>query len=216
VLALLFGLFAAVQSGRAADKAGQALDRLDRLAAPTAPPAAAVPPPANTPAGEEPSTDPATAEPDPNGTGTTPELNAQTQYKQRYANQALRVAADCNAGIHIDLDEPRVKVDQALGEFSYYDPCGAPAGYLNLGSAIEGSLVSSSAVTPIECAEQIRTSPVSSENQPVRRGQVYCIKTSLDAARASAGTWKMVVLEVTATAQDGTVTFKASAWDIPG
>jgi hypothetical protein len=213
VLALLLGVVAAGLSWRAVDQAGQALDRLNAL--PTAPPPPPPPPSTEAAPTDEPIEEP-TAEPTgADGSAVVPELNAQTQYKQRYTDETLRVPATCGSTTAIDLDEPRVKVESSFAEFSHYDPCGSGAPYLNLGDRVEASLVASSIVTPVECAEQIRTSPVSSDNQPVRRGQVYCVKTSLDAARASAGTWKMVLVEVTATGQDGAVTFKATAWDIP-
>ncbi|MBW6436920.1 hypothetical protein KZ829_24565 [Actinoplanes hulinensis] len=214
VLALLVGSVAAVQSWRAADKASQALERIDALAVPP-PVVPATPVPTESPTNAAPNTEPVQEPTDLTATGAVPVLDAQTQYKERYAGQNLRVPADCNEATYVDLDEPRVKVDSSAAEFYHEDPCGSGAAYLKLSSGVEGSVVNSAVVTPFECAEHIRTSPMSSDSYPTRRGQVYCIMTSLDTARATAGTWKMVLLEVTATGQDGTVTFKASAWNIP-
>lgn len=211
LIALLLGGFAAVQSWRAADKADQALDQLTKLAA--APVATST---AEPPAVSDPPTDPpALAEPTPADTGSVPALNAQTEYKPKYPNETLRMPGNCNQTVYIDLDEPRVRVESGISEFTYYDGCGTQTPYVNLHQGVRGSLAPSAFVTPIECGELIRTSPLSDSNQPIRRGQVYCINTSLDEARNSAGTWKMVILEVTAVTQDGAATFKASAWDIP-
>ena len=66
-----------------------------------------------------------------------------------------------------------------------------------------------------DCADLIRTRPLAAGAQPIRTGQVYCINTSLDAALSQAITWKIVVLTVTAMAQDGTATFRVTAWNIP-
>ncbi|WP_430788599.1 hypothetical protein [Actinoplanes sp. G11-F43] len=217
VLAFLLGAFAAVQSWRAAENTAEVLDR---LAAPaTVPPSVTPPEPA--PVSEaaeqqaEPSTEPPTEPAGDNTTGSAPVLDARTQYTDRYDSEDLRVPVDCNSAIYVDLDEPRMKVESSLAEFYYQNPCGTSTAFINLSDGVEGSVVTSTAVTPVECAENIRRSPMSSDRYPIRRGQVYCIKTSLDTARSSAVTWKMVLVEVTATGQDGTVTFRASAWDIP-
>jgi hypothetical protein len=209
-IALLLGRFAAVQSWRAADKADQALDQLNEFAG-----APAATPTAEPPAVTDPPTDPPTTDPTPAETGSVPALNAQTEYEVRYPDETLRMPGDCAQTVYIDLDEPRVRVQTGLAEFTYHDPCGTQTAYVDLRQGVRGSLAPSASITPIECGELIRTSPLSDNNQPIRRGQVYCINTSLDEARNSAGTWKMVILEVTAVTQDGAATFKASAWDIP-
>jgi hypothetical protein len=212
VLALLVSLVSAVLSWRASRNAGSTSDKIDVLiaaekAAPPGPPAPPVT--ASVPSAE------ATSPPTDSPTGSIPTLDAQTQYKVKYSNQTLRVAAGCGQSISIDLDEPRVQASSELSELTYYDPCGTQTATVDLKNNVDGSEVASEFVTPVECAEQIRTSPLSRESQPLRRGQVYCIKTSLDDARNSAITWKMVLLEISAIAQDGAVTVKASAWDIP-
>jgi hypothetical protein len=214
VAALVVALVAATFSWRATSRAGDVADRLDALAAKqTGAPAVQTtiePTPANEPTEPSPPTEP--TEP----AGSAPTLNAQTQYKVRYTDEALKISARCNDTVYLDLDEPRVQVDSLISELTYSDGCGSASAKLRLRSGIEGSEVQSPAVTPPECAEQIRTSPLPQNgDQPVRRGQVYCIKTSLDAARNSGISWKMIILSVSATAQDGTVTLKASAWDIP-
>ncbi|GAA0795109.1 hypothetical protein [Spirilliplanes yamanashiensis] len=219
MLALLLAAGSAVLSWRAADRAGDAVARLDALAAATA-----APPPAPTEAAPAPTGPPAEppadlpAEPtdpalDPDA---QPTLNAQTRYAVKYTAETLRIPSACSDTVYVDLDEPRVQVPSGTAEIRYYDPCGIRSGTLAMSEGVRGSEVESEAVTPTECADQIRTRPLSTAEHPVRRGQVYCLTTSLDAARSAATTWKMVLLVVSATAQDGTITLQASAWDIPG
>lgn len=210
LLALLISLVAAVQSERAVDKAGKALAAAGAGArgttTETAPAATAT-----TDAGV-PET---TTEAAPETSGTAPSLNAQTQYKQRYADQTLRISSNCNEAVDIDVDEPRVQVADTIAELVYSWPCGAAAPQITLPDGVGGSEVDTDSVTPADCADRIRTSPLLTGAHPLRRGQVYCLNTSRTAANSAAITWKMVVLKVTATNSDGTVTFSASAWDIP-
>jgi hypothetical protein len=214
VVALFLALLSTVFSWRAASTAGHNADDIKALTARLA----AVP---AAPAPTEPVVQPASgstedpaADPTDSPTGSVPTLNAQTQYKIRYTDEPLQVPAGCNQRINVDLDEPRVQVGTNVSEL--YVACGSPASTIRLGDGVNGSEVQSASVTPIECAERIRTSPLAADvDLPVRRGQVYCITTSRDAAANSAISWKMVVLSVTATAQDGSLTLKATAWDIP-
>lgn len=211
VIALVFGGLAAVQSWRAADNAARVLERIDALT--PVPPA--TPEVEGSESAEIPVAPPVTESAGVETTESTPVLNAQTQYTKRYEGEDLKVPVACNTAIHVDLDEPRVKVASSRAEFFFEDPCGTNSAYINLSAGVNGSAISSATVTPFECAESIRRSPMSSDQYPIRRGQVYCITTSRDAARDSADTWKMVLLEVSAVGQDGTVTFRSSAWDIP-
>jgi hypothetical protein len=212
VLALLFSLVSAVLSWHAAGRASSTAGKVDTLIAaqkalPPPPPAPVTP---AAPTGQP--VDTSTAAPPP---GSVPTLDAQTQYKVKYTNQSLRIAAGCGQNIDIDLDEPRVQAASQVSELTYYDACGPQTATIDLKNGVQGSEVGSEFVTPVECAEQIRTSPLSRESHPVRRGQVYCIETSLGDATSSAITWKMVLLEISAMAEDGAVTLKSSAWDIP-
>jgi hypothetical protein len=214
VLALLLSIVSAVLSWRASSKAGSAADKIDVLAAAQA--AASAPAqPVTQPATEQPGATDSTGTPTDTPTGSVPTLNAQTQYKFKYTDETLKIPASCGSNVYIDLDEPRVQAESGLSELTYYDACSTSTATFSLSDGVEGSEVQSASVTPIECANQIRTSPLAKDRQPIRRGQVYCIKTSLDAARNSAISWKMVIISVSATAQDHTVTLKASAWDIP-
>ncbi|GIE17902.1 hypothetical protein Ahu01nite_010040 [Winogradskya humida] len=218
MIAVILFAFTAFFSWRALGKADDALTQVNALAsarAAEAPPqVVADPTVAATTA--DPPTAAATEDPAGEPAATVPSLNAQTQYKTRYTSQTLRIPPSCTSSVYIDLDEPRVQTESNVAELSYENPCGGgTTAQFSLQSDVTASAVPSEAVTPIECAEQIRTSPLGKANEPIRRGSVYCVKTSPNAAQTSGITWKMVILAVTATAQDGTVTLKASAWDIP-
>jgi len=212
-VALLLALVSALLSWRAADRADEALDKLSSLVASPGSDAA----PSRSPASEQPSGEQSADAPAPTASGAVPELNKQTRYEVKYTGETLRVPAGntCSDTVYIDLDEPRVQTAAGIAELEFHRPCGSGAPYLSLTSGVDASEVTSESVTPYDCADQIRTSPIAGEEQPLRRGQVYCITTSWDDARAAAIRWKMVVLSVTATPQDGSVTFTASAWEIP-
>lgn len=155
-------------------------------------------------------------EPEPAGTvSEQPELSAQTQYMVTYANETLRLPVRCDLGIDVDLDEPQVGANPGLAEFAYINPCNSTPAYIRLGQGVRGSLAPSASVTPHECGDLVRTSPLSSGAQPIRLGQAYCLNTSLEAAQKTADTWKMIIIEVVALSRDGDTTFKATAWDIP-
>jgi hypothetical protein len=215
VLALIVALASAALSWRALDQANDARDIAKAgqggvpagaasgqpVVASTLEPSAAGTPTVDVP------TEPAEGEP--------PVLNAQTQYGVKYANQSMTIPAGCGDYINIDLDEPRVSVDQGDADVQYLDPCGNDPGTLALSDDVQGSEAPATTVTPIECADRIRASPLGQGKQPVRTGRVFCITTSLGAAKSRGDTWKMVVLSIVATGKDGTVSIKASAWNIP-
>lgn len=153
---------------------------------------------------------------DPAVTGTLPTLNAQTQYAVKYTGESLKMlVAGCADEMYIDLDEPRLRVGLGSAELSFETECSGGTPTLKLVNGVVGSEVESPVTTPAECNEKIRTSPLGEIAQPARRGRVFCVMTNLDLARASGDTWKMVVVEVKSTAQDGTVTIQANAWNIP-
>jgi hypothetical protein len=215
-VALIVAAIGAFSSLRAADRADEAIAKIDALAAQRQQDPA--PPEPLPSAGDSaaPSPEASTASPEGEG-GNVPSLTPQTQYKQRYADEALTVASKCNSDVLIDLDEPRVQVNDVVSEITFGIGCNSSSPpQITLRSGVEGSEVTSDSVQPVECAEKIRKSPLADNTAiPIRRGQVYCVKTSLDTARSSATSWKMVVLSVTAIAQDGTVSLKSSAWEIP-
>jgi hypothetical protein len=218
VVALLLAFVSSVVAWRAASRAGDAVDRVAALekakAVAPQPESTTTPPVADQPANQP--TDEPTDEPAEQPTGAVPTLDAQTQYKTRYTGQPLKIAAGCGQTVYLDLDEPRVQVDTSIAEFNYYDGCGGEPAHFRMQSGIDGSQVPSTSVTPVECAEQIRANPLlHNANIPVHRGDVFCVTTSLDNARAAGISWKMVMLTILATAQDGTVSLKANAWDIP-
>ena len=207
VVAFLLALIAAVNSWRAASAVGALQTKVDRLGTAAAP----QPGPVATPTAEATTEN---ASPDTTPTGSAPTLNAQTQYKVNYVSKRMNVSGVCNQAVYIDLDEPRVQSSSDEAELSV-GACqgGTPA--FTLSDGVQGSRVDSDSVTPIECNNQIQLSPLARTGTPLRQGQVYCAMTSLDRARATALSWKMVVLSVTSVGEDGTVSLDVSAWDIP-
>ncbi|GAA2660142.1 hypothetical protein [Paractinoplanes durhamensis] len=211
---MLLALVAVALAWRANGRADEAFDKASTQIAGQP----ATPPPTQEAPTQEPATEPTvepTTEPASEETGT-PTLDAQTKYTVKYSGKSLKIATSrCGESTNIDLDEPRVGVEAASRDFTVNPACTSSGASITLNGGVDGSLAGSPQVKPVECNELIQLSPLPQGNKAIRTGQVYCINTSRDAARVTANTWKMVVLEVTAIAQDGTVTFKASAWDIP-
>lgn len=218
LVAVVLALTSSVLAWRASTKVGDATDRIVALeksrVGPAAPTSAATPVPADQPVAGNPTTDP--PGPTDGASPSVPVLDAQTQYTVRYTDKPLTIAPSCSQTVYLDLDEPRVQADQNVADFRYLDSCGAEPASFRMQDGVDGAKVSSDKATPASCADQIVASPLlHGLNFPVHRGDVFCLTTSLDNARSSGITWKMVVLTVQATAQDGTVSLKVSAWDIP-
>jgi hypothetical protein len=211
VLAVLLALGAVMLAWRANGRANEAYDKASAAGvAPSQATAQPTEPPTTVPATEP------TVEPTPDDT-STPTLDAQTKFTVKYAGKSLRIStSECASPTNIDLDEPRVGVEVVAREIRLGPPCGTVGYTISLNAGVDASRANSPDVQPAECADLIQLSPVTQDApQPLRTGQVYCLTTSRDTAKTTANTWKMIVLQVTAIAADGTVTFKASAWDIP-
>ena len=210
-LALLIALAAVVTSWRVTSSVDKLQARVDNLAG--APQRGAAPgtttESTQAPAGS-------TDQPDATPTGSVPSLNAQTRYTVNYTKKRMRISAECTNTVYIDLDEPRVQAPSDAAELSLDTGCSTTTPKLTIyDDGVQGSETDSDSVTPAECNNQIQLSPLPRTGLPIRQGQVYCIMTSLEDARASAISWKMVVLSVTSVAEDRTVALEASAWDIP-
>jgi hypothetical protein len=217
LLALIVSLASAVFAWRAIDQANDARDMAlaggGRSSPGTDPAGGGVTTAPTTDAGPAATTKAPAA--DPNATPAAPVLNEQTKYRVKYTKRAMNLQTRCGSDLYIDLDEPRVRVDASVAELSFSMPCGTDPAYFKLTGA-EGSAVESPKITPSDCNDKIQLSPVGDDVQlPARQGRVLCVKTSLGRADAAGDTWKMVVVEVTATGEDGVVSIEASAWDIP-
>jgi hypothetical protein len=213
--AVLLGIASVGLSWQASSKAGEALEKISALS--TAQPVRPAAEP-TVPAATETTSAAGEATPSASATssaGSDPELSKETQFGVKYENEALRLPLSCNNGINIDVDEPRVGAESPISDVRFYDPCGSGTPYVNLSAGVRGSVTESDSLQPAECVDLIRRSPLSTDNQPIRQGQVYCINTSKDAAKSSAESWKMVIMTISAISQDGTVTIEASAWTIP-
>jgi hypothetical protein len=210
-LALLIALAAVVTSWRVTSSVDKLRATVDKLAAAPQPDGAPGTTTESTPAPAE-TTEPTDATP----TGSVPSLNAQTRYTVNYTKKRMRISAECSNTVYIDLDEPRVQAPSDAAELTLNTGCTTATPKLTIyDDDVQGSETESDSVTPAECNNQIQLSPLPRTGLPVRQGQVYCIMTSLSKARASAVSWKMVVLTVTSVAEDRTVALEASAWDIP-
>jgi hypothetical protein len=216
LIALVLALASAGLSWRASTKAQDAADRVTALLGTrtSAPQRTATP---VKPADDQPTATPTTGAPIPAGTGE-PKLTATTDFKVNYADRVVTIPASCSNNIYVDLDEPRVQVPSDIGEVLFHRECGATAiEQLRMQPGVLGALMTSSAVTPGECVDQIRDNPLPlNDNAPATVGQVFCVQSNYSEASTSGLTWKMVVLTVTAIARDGKVGLKLSAWDIPG
>lgn len=179
--------------------------------------------PAAPPAPEGPGTLPATGEPPPpdSPTGSAPppqSFNPQVAFEVRYSDEVLNPRVTSTDDAYVELDEPRVvfdinQADLVLGVGDFNRPTVFDLGQSNVTAAEAGT----PEVTPDECLERIRTSPLPpSEDVPVQRGVVLCIQTSFGRASELGITQKLVVLHVSAFGDNGQVTLELDAWDQPG
>lgn len=182
-------------------RASQAQGPVPTVSVPAEPPTAAAP--------TEASIDSA-----PSGTGA-PSLDEHTVYTPKYERQALTLKAACSYEMYADLDEPRANVSNAGYDIALNGFCVNEPGYLSLGSGVEGSTSAEPGLTPHDCAERIRTAPLGSARIPARKGTAACLTTSFAEAQEKGDTQRLVFLEITGVAEDGAVTIRATAWDIP-
>lgn len=218
-LALLVATVSLLVAWRAVDQAGDARQFAlsGGAASDVAGPATQAPAPTTgaPPQTEAPTTD-SPSVPDPTSTAEPAPLDERTAYKVKYERQVLTLKAGCNDSMYIDLDEPRANVEYNDYDLGFTRRCQGGTSNLSLGEGGEGSESGNPQMTPHECAERIRTAPIGTDAQvPVRKGVVLCLTTSLASARAKGDSQRMVRLEITGAADDGTVTLLSTAWDIP-
>ncbi|MBL7262100.1 hypothetical protein [Paractinoplanes lichenicola] len=205
--ALLLAIVAVGLSWLSYARSGEALNR-----AATAVPAqtSAAPTPTAPEVTDPPVPPDETDEPTADPPGADPSIDVPTEYKPAYTGQSLELSIGCNSSIPVDLDEPRVR--GAGPDLVYSLACGSNVGTIALDSDAQASEVTSSSIPPDECADRIRTSPLSPEGSAVRQGRVYCVMTSPGPAAESA---KMAVVKINAITGDGSVVLRVTAWDIP-
>jgi hypothetical protein len=213
-LALAVAVISLVVAWRAVDQAGDAkqlalVGESGQEAPATQAPAAAP----ETITQAPPATD-APIEPAPSGTAAPP-LNEQTVYKPKYEKQSLTLKARCSYHMYADLDEPRANVSESGYDVALTGECATEPGFLRLGQGVEGSTSGAAGMTPHDCAERIRTSPLGDASIPARQGTVVCLTTSFAEAQALGENQRLVLFEITGVADDGAVTIKSTAWDIP-
>jgi hypothetical protein len=197
----------------ALSKADNAVDTVAALPPPPGPPPGAQGTPAVDPTETEPATDPGAAEPTATETSNAP-LNPQSVFKLFYEKRTLNVQTpDGCATRYVDLDEPRVDAEGAADLSMSGCSNGIPKMEFADGVvAAKGE----SAMTPNECAEQIQFSALAATgNYALRKGDAYCIQTSLAAANSRGDSQRMVVLTVTGVSADGLVTMQATAYVVP-
>jgi hypothetical protein len=134
----------------------------------------------------------------------------------RYSGEVLNPQVTTSNEAYIDLDEPRVGNSGAdlLLEVPGF---GSDPPYFNLQqSDVTAAEAATPEVTPDDCLEQIRTSPLPPDAEvPAQRGTVLCVLTSLVRAAEQGINQKLVVLHVSALGDDGRVTIEVDAWEQP-
>lgn len=214
-LALLLAFGSAIFAWRAIDQAKDAKEIALRPAA--AGTAATGGPDGGQPTTSAPTETESTAPDDtPQSPGEAPALNERTVYRPRYEKEPLLVKASCSYSMYADLDEPRAKNDEDGADVRFTMGCGNDASTLRLEDGVEGTDAASAGMTPQECADKIRTAPIS-DNQPVpvRKGTAICITTDYGDAKAHGRPWRMALIEVVAVANSGAATLQVTGWDIP-
>jgi hypothetical protein len=148
----------------------------------------------------------------PVGPPTDPAAN----YTKAYDKQNLDLQAACSATVYIDLDEPRVGVSSAKNDLMLYRNCSDQAAIFQLPADVVGSTSDSPGLTPQDCADKNRKSPIGENlGVPAKKGVVMCIATSLGKAREQGLKQKVALLEVNAEGKDGKVSVTVTAWNVP-
>jgi hypothetical protein len=179
---------------------------------PTAAPTATAPTPGPT-AGptDEPTTDAPTTDP----TATPTDISPTAQFEVAYEGEKLRIRSPgCNTGYrtYVDLDDPRVAVDEEDAEFTYND-CNPGA----IQTELKFAQVAGANSTPADCLETIRTDPARSPTAP-ERGMTLCFVTSQNTAAAQGKSQKLVFVTVDSISTDngtGILNVTAKAWNVP-
>ena len=136
------------------------------------------------------------------------------EYQVSYAQEPLRMQVGCAASMYVDLDEPRADAEPGRSDLRYDSRCGGKTKpTLSLGpGAAGGSQVDGSDTDAVGCDRAIRTSPLGSgADVPAVQGTVLCVLTSaVEGDRP-----RMVLVEVTDVAVDGTAGLRATSWTVP-
>ena len=154
------------------------------------------------------------AEPAASPEPSAPAASAAAEYPVSYSEEPLEVQVGCASVMYLDLDEPRADADQQLSDLRYDSRCGGKTKpTLSLGpGAAGGSQVDGSDTDADGCDRAIRTSPLGSgADVPAVQGTVLCVLTSaVEGDRP-----RMVLVEVTDVAVDGTAGLRATSWTVP-
>lgn len=213
-VAVLLALVSVVIALRATGRAQDALDRVDRIvtagagsAVPTTEPSA----PSNVVTDQPAATDePSTVGP------AAPPTEPAAKYTSAYSSETLQLQARCHYNLYLDLDDPRVLVNDGSTEDLMYTQGCTDASTFTLSPGVFGSTTDSPTVQPWECADRIRSAPIAPDLEvPARKGVVMCVLTSPSAARQQGIKQRIVVLEVTGEGKDGKIVLKVTAWNVP-
>jgi hypothetical protein len=156
----------------------------------------------------------------PAESATPGQLDPKANYTSKYQQQVLtlRAPTQCCGSLGIDLDEPRVDVDDAHADLLFANSnSNAHQPIFTLPSGVSATPGRSPAETPNDCVETIRTGPLGDRASiPITRDVVLCLATSSEAATGQGITRKVVLVTVTAiNSQDGSVDVTVSAWNAP-
>ncbi|MEV6488193.1 hypothetical protein AB0M20_06055 [Actinoplanes sp. NPDC051633] len=142
-------------------------------------------------------------------------------YQATYAQEPLRMQVGCAAAMYVDLDEPRANAEPGRSDLRYDSRCGGKIKpTLSLGPGAQGgNQVDSSGTDAAGCDRAIRTSPLGSgADVPAVKGAVLCVLTAASGAPTDdqgGERPRMVLVEVTDVAADGTAELRATSWTVP-
>jgi hypothetical protein len=158
--------------------------------------------------------------PSPGTEAIIPEAN----YQLAYDGEVLRIPAppeglcipgfDEQQSLYVDLDEPRVGTTEVNAEFEYTPHCARQKWAFDFEPNVPFSTVSSAQATARDCANSIRSQPITGPVVP-QPGTILCLVTSASAAEKQGIPQKLVLLDIRNVAKDGTVNLAVRAWDVP-
>jgi len=148
------------------------------------------------------------------------DIDPGAAFTNSYAEQqqlTLHAPGQCQAQFDVDVDEPRVGVDDNVADLFLSQACGAgqPLSF-QFGASTAAIARPSDPGTPSGCAELVRTGALGEGMQvSVAVGVSLCLVTDPRAARQQGISWKIVFIHVNNVAPGGLVTVTISAWNVP-
>ena len=87
---------------------------------------------------------------------------------------------------------------------------------MDLSDGVTAAAAENTAVTPKECLSRIQLAALDTDSAvPLRKGQAFCVLTSLGDAQSRGDTQKLVVIAISGISDDRQISITATAYAVP-